>query len=177
MNLLSRISTAIETLSEWSGRVAAWLVLVMIGVVVFDVLNRVIFRNGSVALQEFEWHLFAIIFLVGSAYTLKHDAHVRLEMFYQNFSDRTRAWIDLFGTVFFLFPLCLVIISSSWPFIYSAYHFSESSPDPGGLPFRFLIKTAIPLGFFLLVLQGLAIIIKNLQFLMTDNRRDNGKQR
>jgi TRAP-type mannitol/chloroaromatic compound transport system permease small subunit len=165
MNLLSRISAAIEKLSEWSGRVAAWLVLVMIGVVVFDVLNRVIFRNGSVALQELEWHLFAVIFLTGSAYTLKHDAHVRLEMFYQNFSRRTRAWVDLFGTIFFLFPLCLVIISSAWPFISSAYQFNESSPDPGGLPYRFLIKTAIPLGFFLLGLQGIAMVIKNVQLL------------
>lgn len=170
MNLLSRISTAIETLSEWSGRVAAWLVLVMIGVVVFDVLNRVIFRNGSVALQELEWHLFAIIFLLGSAYTLKHDAHVRLEMFYQNFSVRTRAWVDLFGTIFFLFPLCFVIISSAWPFISSAYQFTERSPDPGGLPYRFLIKSAIPVGFFLLMLQGIAMIIKNLQLLTNGNQ-------
>jgi len=165
MNKLLRISAMLEKLSEWSGRFAAWLVLAMIGIVVFDVLNRVIFLNGSVALQELEWHLFAIIFLIGSAYTLKHDAHVRLEMFYQNFSKRTRAWVDLFGTLFFLFPLCLVIISSAWPFIFSAYQFSESSPDPGGLPYRFLIKAAIPAGFFLLLLQGSAMIIKNLQIL------------
>lgn len=166
MNLLSRISEVLEALSEWAGRLAAWLVVLMIGIVVFDVLNRVIFQNGSVALQELEWHLFAIIFLTGSAYTLKHDAHVRLEMFYQNFSTRTRAWIDLFGTLFFLFPLCIVIISSAWPFIANAYQFNESSPDPGGLPYRFIIKAAIPFGFLLLLLQGTAIIIKNIQFLM-----------
>jgi len=81
MNLLEKISTSLEVLSEWSGRIAAWLVLLLVSVVVYDVLNRVIFRNGSVALQELEWHLFAIIFLVGSAYTLKHNAHVRLELF------------------------------------------------------------------------------------------------
>lgn len=166
MNPLTRIATAIEVLSEWSGRFAAWLVVLMIGVVVYDVLNRAIFHAGSVALQELEWHLFAIIFLAGSAYTLKHDAHVRLEMFYQNFSDRTRAWVDLLGTIFFLFPLCFVIITGAWPFIHSAYQFSEGSPDPGGLPYRFIIKSAIPVGFFLLMLQGIAIIIQNLQLLM-----------
>ena len=173
-----------ETLSEWSGRIAAWLVLLLVGVVVYDVLNRVIFQNGSVALQELEWHLFAIIFLVGSAYTLKHNAHVRLELFYQHFSIRTRAWIDLLGTLFFLLLLCLIIITSAWPFIYNAYQFSEGSPDPGGLPYRFLIKSAIPLGFLLLLFQGIAIIAQKLQVLMPkngladpkENRKNGGDQ-
>ncbi len=181
MNLLEKISTSLEVLSEWSGRIAAWLVLLLVSVVVYDVLNRVIFRNGSVALQELEWHLFAIIFLVGSAYTLKHNAHVRLELFYQHFSIRTRAWIDLLGTLFFLLPLCLVIISSAWPFIYNAYHFGEGSPDPGGLPYRFLIKSVIPLGFLLLLLQGVAMIAQKIQVLMPghgqadqENKLENG---
>ncbi|MFV1992715.1 MAG: TRAP transporter small permease subunit [Acidiferrobacterales bacterium] len=175
MSSLSKISTSLEILSEWSGRIAAWLVLLLVGVVVYDVLNRVIFRNGSVALQELEWHLFAIIFLVGSAYTLKHNAHVRLELFYQHFSKKTQAWVDLLGTLFFLLPLCLVIISSSLPFIYNAYQFSEGSPDPGGLPYRFLIKAAIPLGFLLLLFQGIAIISQKLQVLMPKYRQAEQK--
>jgi len=158
---LVRSVSIIESVSEWAGRIAAWLVVLMIGIVVFDVLNRVIFRDGSVALQELEWHLFAVIFLVGSAYTLKHDAHVRLEMFYQNFSTRGRAWVNLFGTLFFLFPLCYVVITSAVPFIETAFQFSESSPDPGGLPFRFVIKSAIPCGFLLLFLQGVALMMQS----------------
>ena len=121
--------------------------------------------------------MFAIIFLIGSAYTLKYNAHVRLELFYQHFSVRTRAWVDLLGTLLFLLPLCLVVISSSLPFIYTAYHFGESSPDPGGLPYRFLIKSVIPLGFLLLFLQGIAIISQKLQVLMPKYRLADRKHK
>jgi TRAP-type mannitol/chloroaromatic compound transport system permease small subunit len=127
----------------------------------YDVAMRYLFHRGSVALQELEWHLFALLFLLGAAYTYKHDGHVRVELFYQKLGERGRAWVDLFGNVFFLLPFCALVIWSSWPFVYNAFIFSESSPDPGGLPYRFVLKAAIPLGFLLLALQGVAASLRS----------------
>lgn len=125
---------------------------------------RYLFRSGSIGLQELEWHLFSIIFLIGAAYTLKHDEHVRLDILYQSkfLNDRSRAWVDVFGAMFLLLPFCLLIIISAWPFISQAYIHNEASPDPGGLPARWLIKTMIPAGFCLLLLQAISEIIKKL---------------
>ena len=159
----------LEAISEFSGRLVAQLVLILTLLVGYDVVMRYLFRAGSVALQELEWHLFALIFLLGAAYTLKHDAHVRLDVLYQKMNERRRAWINLFGTLFLLLPFCLLIVTSSWPFVSNAFVYHESSPDPGGLPYRFLIKAAIPLGFFLLLLQGIASFLKNLHRLISPN--------
>ena len=125
---------------------------------------RYLFRSGSIGLQELEWHLFSIIFLIGAAYTLKHDGHVRLDILYRSkfLNDRLRAWVDVFGALFILLPFCLLIIISAWPFVSQAYIHNEASPDPGGLPARWLIKTMIPAGFCMLLLQGIAEILKKL---------------
>jgi len=158
---LQRIATAIECFSEWTGRLVSWLVLVLVLVISYDVAMRYLFQSGSVALQEIEWHLFALIFLLAAAYTLKHDEHVRVDVFYKSrfMSDRHRAWVDLLGGLLFLLPFCLLLISGSTPFVSNSFSMLEGSPDPGGLPYRFLLKAAIPLGFLMLLLQGLAIIM------------------
>ena len=133
---------------------------------------RYLFRSGSIGLQELEWHLFSIIFLIGAAYTLKHDEHVRLDILYQSkfLNDRSRAWIDVFGALFLLLPFCLLIIISAWPFVSQAYIHHEASPDPGGLPARWLIKTMIPAGFCMLLLQAIAEIIKKLSIALEKDR-------
>ncbi len=166
MSKLRKLSHALEALSEYSGRWLGWLVLVLTLIVVYDVSMRYLFREGSVALQELEWHLFALIFLLGAAYTFKHDGHVRVDIFYQRLDGRGRLWVDTLGDLLFLLPLCLVIIQSSWPFVSDAYLYGERSPDPGGLPFRYLVKAAIPAGFFLLMLQGIANVLKNMAMLL-----------
>ena len=145
----------------------AWLVLALVLLISYDVAMRYLFQSGSTALQELEWHIFALIFLLGAAYTLKHDGHVRVDVLYHAkwMSPRGRAWIDLFGALFFLIPFCALIIYSSWPFVMNAYELGEGSPDPGGLPHRFLLKAAIPLGFALVALQGLSMIIRSLRVL------------
>ncbi len=164
-NLLARVAGGIESFGEWSGRTVSWLTLLLVLLVSYDVTMRYLFQEGSVALQELEWHLFALIFLLGSAYTLKHDGHVRVDLLYRArwMSDRRRAWIDLFGTLFFLLPFSILIIYSAWPFVENAYILNEHSPDPGGLPYRYLIKMMIPLCFVLLVIQGVAMIIRSAQ--------------
>lgn len=168
MPTFSRIIHLIETFSEWSGRLVAWLVLVMVLVVGYDVAMRYLFQSGSVALQELEWHLFAMLFLLGSAYTFKHDGHVRVDVFYKSrwMNTRRRAWLDLFGGLFLLLPFCLLIIVSSIPFVENAFVIGEGSPDPGGLPWRYLLKAVIPLGFAMILLQGIAHMLRCLRVLM-----------
>lgn len=166
--VLNRVAGAVEALSEWTGRAAAWLVLVMVLLICYDVTMRYLFHSGSAAVQELEWHLFALVFLLGGAYTLKHDAHVRVDILYQSrwMNDRRRAWVDLMGGVVFMTPFCLLVIDTSWSFAYASYQLGEGSPDAGGLPYRFVLKGAIPVGFTLLLLQGLATIIRSLQVLL-----------
>jgi TRAP-type mannitol/chloroaromatic compound transport system permease small subunit len=164
LSFLKKGTAGLENISDWSGRLIAWLVLFMVILVSYDVAMRYLFRSGSITLQELEWHLFSMIFLLGAAYTFKHDDHVRLDLFYQShyMSDLKRAWVNIIGGIFFLIPFCLLIIISSWPFVSQSFIHMEGSPDPGGLPWRWLIKSAIPLGFFLLMLQGIADIFKNI---------------
>lgn len=160
----------LEKISEWCGNIVSWCVLVMVLIISYDVFMRYFFQIGSVALQELEWHLFAVIFLLGASYTLKHDGHVRVDIFYQSkkLTDIHRAWIDLLGTLLFLVPFCILIIVSSWDFVAFSFRISEGSPDPGGLPYRFLLKAAIPVGFFLLLLQGIALILKSVDVIYSD---------
>jgi len=162
---LARAAGAIECFSEWSGRIVAWLTLALVLLVSYDVTMRYLFQEGSVALQELEWHLFALIFLLGAAYTLKRDEHVRVDLLYHArwMGERRRAWIDLLGTLLFLLPFCLLVIYSSWPFVENSFNLNEHSPDPGGLSHRYLIKLMIPLCFVLLATQGVALIIRSAQ--------------
>jgi TRAP-type mannitol/chloroaromatic compound transport system permease small subunit len=176
--LLVRLAQAIESLSEQTGRLTAWLIPALVLLVAYDVAMRYLFQAGSVALQELEWHLFALIFLLGAAYTLRHDEHVRVDVIYRSrfMNDRRRALVDIIGATVFLLPFCLLIISSSWTFVHNAWQFGEGSPDPGGLPYRYLLKAAIPIGFGLLALQGIAGICRNLVTLLNApaRPRDSG---
>lgn len=174
MRILDGIARAIEALSEWSGRLVAWLVLVMVLLICYDVTMRYLFHSGSVAVQELEWHVFAVVFLIGAAYTMKHDAHVRVDIVYQSrwMNARRRAWVDLLGGIVFLMPFCLLIITTAVPFAYSAYQLGEGSPDAGGLPYRFILKGAISVGFSLLLLQGIASIIRSVQVIAGHRQGD-----
>ena len=162
----------IESTTEWFGRIASWLVLAMVLLICYDVAMRYLYQQGSVALQELEWHLFALIFLLGSAYTLKHDEHVRVDIVYQSrfMSDKSRAWINILGTVFFLIPFCTLILITSWPFIENAFYYNEGSPDPGGLPYRFILKGSLLVAFGLLVLQGIANALRNINTLRMETK-------
>ncbi len=167
-NFLKLIVKNIDLLSEAFGKFTAWLILFMVFLISYDVTMRYLFHSGSVALQELEWHLFAVVFLLGAAYALKHDEHVRVDLIYKSkrLNDRHRAWINIFGGLFFLIPFCLLIILNSWSFIENSFLLNETSPDPGGLPYRWLLKAMIILGFVLLLLQGIAETLRNINFLI-----------
>jgi TRAP-type mannitol/chloroaromatic compound transport system permease small subunit len=114
--------------------------------------------------------------LLGAAYTFKHDEHVRVDVLYQSrwMNDKHRAWINLLGGALFLLPFCILIITSAWPFVQNAYQIGETSPDPGGLTHRYLLKAAIPAGFFLLMLQGIAAMIRSARIIFCAHRPSNG---
>jgi TRAP-type mannitol/chloroaromatic compound transport system permease small subunit len=153
----------IDHLNEKVGYFISWLTTVLVLLVCYDVFTRYVLNASSIAIQELEWHLFAIIFLVGSAYTLKHDRHVRVDVIYLRFSDKVQAWINFGGSLLFLIPFSILILYTSKNFVGTAFRIGEISPDPGGLPARFIIKAAVPIGFTLLLLQGLALAVKSLQ--------------
>ena len=167
-NAITKVSRLLHAGSEWSGRFVSWFVLALVILVSYDVGMRYFLSSGSIALQEMEWHLFALIFLIGAAYTFKHDDHVRLDLFYQSrfMNDYRRAWVNLLGGLVMLIPFCTLIIYCSWPFVSLSYISLESSPDPGGLPHRWLLKAATPFGFAMLLLQGLGDILKNLEHIL-----------
>ena len=161
--MIRNIINSIDILNETIGRAASWLVLAMVLLICYDVTMRYSFHQGSVALQELEWHLFALIFLLGSAYTLKHNNHVRVDILYQSqyLSNKHRAMINILGILLFLIPFCVLILITTWPFVENAYYYLEGSPDPGGLPYRYLLKGSILVAFTLLILQGLAELLRN----------------
>lgn len=109
-----------------------------------------------------EWHLFALIFLLGAAYTLKTENHVRVDVFYSKLSERGKAWVNLFGTLLFLIPFCLMLIYASKNFVINSFNIGETSPDPGGLPGRYILKSIIPIAFFLLLIQSISLMFKSI---------------
>jgi TRAP-type mannitol/chloroaromatic compound transport system permease small subunit len=113
-----------------------------------------------------EWHLFAFIFLIGAGYTLLHDGHVRVDIIYQRLSVKGKAWVNLLGVIFFLIPGCYLVIATSWKFVGNSFSMMEGSPDPGGIPFRFIVKSFMTVGYFLLLLQGLSMGLHALLQLM-----------
>jgi TRAP-type mannitol/chloroaromatic compound transport system permease small subunit len=157
MNVLKTLSRWIDNLNEWVGRGVAWVTAGLVMVVFVDVLMRYIFNTSFVFTQELEWHLFGFIFLIGAGYTLLHDGHVRVDIIYQRLGLKGRAWINFFGVLFFLIPGCLMVLTTSWKFTMTSFLMLEGSPDPGGIPFRFIIKGCIPAGFTLLLLQGISL--------------------
>tara|TARA_B100000678_G_scaffold107776_1_gene90406 strand:- start:1613 stop:2098 length:486 start_codon:yes stop_codon:yes gene_type:complete len=144
-----------------TGKISSWFSLALVLLISTDVLLRYVFNFSTAALYEMEWHLFAIIFLLASPYTLQKNKHVRVDVFYNNFSKRKKNIIDLIGNIIFLIPFSFIIFYTSLPFVEDSYSILESSPDPGGLPYRFIIKSIIPIAFFLLMIQGILNVIKN----------------
>jgi TRAP-type mannitol/chloroaromatic compound transport system permease small subunit len=153
---LQQFARTLDRLAELTGRIVSWLTLAMVVVTFAVVVLRYAFNIGSIALQESITYLHAMVFMLCAAYTLKHDAHVRVDIFYQRWSPRARAWVDL------LAPVCVFIISASLDYVASAWLIHEGSREAGGLDGVYILKTAIPLMAALLLLQGCALAIHSL---------------
>lgn len=144
------------------GRATSWLTLLLVFLVAGDVLFRYIWHVSSVAEQEFEWHVLAVISLLGASYTLQQGEHVRVDVFYEHYSQRVKLWMDVLLPVLVIIPTMLFIGILSLNFVGMSWEVAEGSPDPGGLPGRYLIKAFVPLGFFLIVLQGVAMTLSGI---------------
>lgn len=163
---LLTLAQGIDRGIAWIGQLTAWLTLVMLAIGGWNVVGRYVGKLighnlSSNSLLEAQWYLFDLIFLLGAAYTLQKNDHVRVDIVYKSLGDRQRAWVNFLGTLFFLFPFCGLVIFYSWGSVINSWQIWEMSPDPGGLP-RYPIKTMILVSFLLLILQGIAVAIKNL---------------
>ncbi len=168
MTIITGLLAVLDRYTETTGRALAWLIPLMMVNLCAVVLLRYGFERGSTALQELVTYLHATVFMLGAAYTLKHGGHVRVDIFYRNFSRRRQAWIDAIGTLVFLLPLCGYVLVSSWEFVAAAWQIREASGEPGGIPAVFLLKTLIPLLAVNLALQGIAELLRNLLILRED---------
>lgn len=164
MRVLLAVACLIDATNDRLGRAAAWLVLVAVLVSTGNALMRYMFNLSSNAWLELQWYLFSAVFLLTAGYALLNHAHVRIDILYARWSPRTRAWIDILGTIFFLMPMALLILYFSWPMFLQSYLGHEISSDAGGL-LRWPVKFLIPAGFALLALQGLSEIVKRAAFL------------
>ncbi len=159
MELLKKISNIFGQLNELVGKSVAWLTTFLVILVCFDVTVRYIFSDTAAWIMELEWHLFALIFLLGAGYALKHDRHVRVDLFYSRFSRKDKAITNFIGTIIFLIPWCILVILFSFEYGLESFYDNEGSPDPGGLPARYLIKFSITIGVALLLLQAISLFI------------------
>ena len=158
----------IDKFVEQIGRAVSWLNVFLILLICVDVLFRYFFSFSKNWILELEWHMFATIFLLGSAYALKVERHVRVDVFYQRFSKKTQIIINLIGTLIFLMPWCYLVITTSSKFVNNSWYIREGSPQPGGLPARYVIKAMIVVGFVLFALQGFSLLIKYFRDLKTE---------
>jgi len=165
LETLLKISRAIDGLNEKIGRLTYWLVLVAVLISAGNAVIRYAFNMSSNAWLEIQWYLFSAIFLFCAGYTLLHNQHIRIDVVTGRFSKRVQAWIDIFGTILFLLPMAVTIMWLSWPVFVDTYQRHEVSSNAGGLviwPARLLV----PIGFLLLILQGLSELIKRVAFLL-----------
>lgn len=156
----SPISDVLESVVDWVGRACSWVCLIMVVLVAINVILRYLFKIGPVALQELEWHLLSPIALIGMSYALRHGDHVRVDIVYARFGRTFQEWIDLVAAVVTVI-IAMIIFKLSLGFVHQAYMIGEGSPDPGGLPHRFLLRAFIPLGFILLAVQALVQAIRH----------------
>ncbi len=157
------------------GKVLTVVILLMTVNVFYDVIMRYFFRNSSVGMQEMEWHLFSIVVLFGISLALLENSHVRVDFLYHKFRPETKATINIIGSIFFLLPLALLIFFGSFEFVKDAYEIGEISEDPGGLPYRWLIKAMIPLSFGLLIFCSIGYIVKNINLYRQAKQKMNAK--
>ncbi|MBI2319661.1 MAG: TRAP transporter small permease subunit [Betaproteobacteria bacterium] len=164
MKSLLAFSRLIDALNERVGTAVYWLVLVMVLVSAGNATSRYALERASNAWLELQWYLFAAVFLLGSGYALLHNEHIRIDVITGRLSGRARAWIDNFGTLFFLLPMATYIAWLSWPIFVNAWNSNEVSASAGGL-IRWPVRAMVPAGFFLLSLQGASELIKRVAFL------------
>ena len=160
--MLLKLERGFDKFADAIGYFTAFVMVLMILNVTYDVVMRYFFNTGSLAMQELEWHLFSVIILLGISYTLKEDGHVRVDLIYDRLTEKKKAKINMVGSAIFIIPVALLIGVESIPYVIESFNSNEISPDPGGLEYRWIVKSLIPLSFFLLIITAIGFFIKNL---------------
>ncbi len=158
---LLTLADFIDRVINWLGQWVAWLTLATVLVTFLVVVLRYVFETGSLALQESTSYLHACVFMLGAAYTLQHDAHVRVDIVYHKLSARQQAGIEIFGILMLLMPVCFFMLTVSYDYVAAAWSVMEGSQEAGGLDAVFILKTMIPVMAGLLILQGISLLIRN----------------
>ena len=153
-------SKRMDRLADQVGRAISYVWLVLLAVIVINVLMRYVLNEGRIEMEELQWHLYSVGFLLGLGYAYQADAHIRVDVLHEHFSYRVKAWIELYGIVLLLLPFIALILIYSVPFVASSYALAEVSASPGGLQLRWLIKATLPLGFSLLLLTVLSRLLR-----------------
>lgn len=156
----TRLSAGVDRFVARSGEILSWIWLVLLAVIVINVLLRYVFGSGRIELEEAQWHLYAVGFLGAIAYCVQTDSHIRVDVLHERFSPRMQAWIDLYGILLLGLPFCALILVFGFPFVAESFASQEVSASPGGLPGRFLIKSALPLAMGLVALAFFARILR-----------------
>lgn len=170
--MLTRLEHLYRRINRFAGRALSFVLVLMTLNVFYDVIMRYFFHNSSVGMQEMEWHLFSIVILFGMSVSLLEEAHVRVDFLYDRYQPRTRALINIIGTLFFLLPLTILIFYGSLSFVHDAWEIGEISEDPGGLPYRWLIKGMIPLSFIYLMFCSVGYAIQNINLYRSFGEED-----
>ena len=160
------LAARIERAIDWVGRCTSWLALAIVALMSVNVVLRYLFSIGSVWAQELEWHLLVPLILFGTSYALLHGEHVRVDILYGKFSEKNKKRINLFSALLVI-AVSALFIWLSLHYVEQSYVIDEGSPDPGGLPHRYLLKALLPVGFALLLLQGVAAALKSFRALKT----------
>ncbi len=161
-------SRRLDRMADHIGRGVSYVWLLLLGVIVINVLMRYVLNEGRIELEELQWHLYSVGFLLGLGFAYQADAHIRVDVLHEHFSHRVKAWIELYGIVLLLLPFIALILIYSRPFVASSYALAEVSASPGGLPLRWLIKAAMPLGFGLLLLTVISRLLRVWHFLFLE---------
>ena len=162
---LLRVERAINRFSDLLGKIAALLFILLLLNVFYDVIMRYLFNDVSIGMQELEWHLYATIFLLGVPYALFKEGHVRVDIIYEGLSPKRQALIDLLGTLFLLLPFTILVAKYGIDFTLESFDLGERSGDPGGLPYRWLIKAVIPFAFIMMTVSGVGLMLKSINTL------------
>ncbi len=156
----TQLSLRIDNFVRLIGQGLSYLWLVLLFVIVSNVLMRYVFNEGRIELEELQWHLYSIGFLLGMSYAYQADVHIRVDVLHERFSPELKAWIELYGILLFLLPFIALVLIYSVQFVTSSYLVGEVSPSPGGLPYRWAMKAILPLGFALLLLTVFARLLR-----------------
>jgi len=159
--MLEKLERFFDTIADYIGYLCSFLMIAMMLNIFYDVFMRYLFKSGSIAFQELEWHIFSLIILLGTSYALKEDGHVRVDILYTKFSEKKKAIVNIIGAFIFITPIALLVALGSVEFVIEAFTTHEVSGDPGGLTHRWIIKAFIPFSFWLLIFISVGFVIKN----------------